>query len=110
MTQKYKRVQFKPLVFKKKLKEIWEQYGIYLDFEKEWRNFLNICDYKKIERIFAINNFLITEFLIFYCEVNPASIQEMNCYCDKNLGNIDVPIDAFIKHDYLIKNFMANFT
>lgn len=109
MIKKYKTVRFKPIFFKEKLKKIWQRYNFYLDFEKEWKNFLDICENNKIERIFALNNFLITEFLITYCGLKPGLLNDANCYCSETLGKIRIPYNNYNRHEQTIKNFLGNF-
>lgn len=109
MIKNYKSIQFKPLLFKKELGRIWEQYRIYLDFEEEWNNFLDICDNDKVERTFAINNFLITDFLIVYCGLNPKLLKEINCYCNNTRGKMAIPNEIYNTKIILIKNFLSNF-
>lgn len=109
MNKKYKIIKFKPIFFKKELKKVWQQYDFYLDFEKEWKNFLDICGNNKIERIFALNNFLITEFLMAYCELKPRLLNNANCYCSETLGKIKIIHDNYDRHEQIIKNFLGNF-
>lgn len=106
---KNKVIKFKPVMNKEKLRSIWNECDICLDFEKEWDNFLEICENNNLERIFAINNFLITEFLIIYCKVNSKLLNKLNCFCDKNYGQINMPINILDKHKSKINNFLINF-
>lgn len=88
MIKRYKITKFRPILSKGRLKKIWQQCAFYLNFEKEWKNFLGICENNKIERTLALNNFLITEFLITYCELKPEMLNRMNCHCDQRSGEI----------------------
>jgi hypothetical protein len=108
MIKKYKIIKFKP-VHKESLKKIWRQYNIYLNFDKEWENFLNICDNNKTERLFAVNNFLITEFLIVCCGLKTQSLAKINCCCGKNEGEFNVPFDIYNKNKYSINKFIKIF-
>ena len=107
---KNKIVKFKPIMDKEKIKNIWNEYDIDLDFEKEWNNFLKICGNNNLERIFAVNNFLITEFLIASCKVNYKLLNKLNCFCDKCYGQINVPVNILNKHKLEINNFLINFS
>lgn len=109
MINKYKTVNFEPVLFKKILKKIWRRHNFYLDFGKEWRNFLYICENNKIERLFSINNFLITEFLITNCELSPNLLNSVNCHCNKISGRIRIPLENYNKHRQSIENFLTNF-
>ena len=105
-----KIMKFKPILEKEKIKDIWNRYNIGLNFEKEWNNFLKICENDNIERIFAVNNFLITEFLIIYCEVRPELLNNLNCFCaDKNHGQISIPANILNKYKSVITKFLVNF-
>jgi len=109
MRKKFKIIKFNPILFKKKLKEIWQRWDFYLDFEKEWKNFLDICGNNKIERIFSLNNFLITEFLITYCGSKSKMLSSMNCYCGQRIGEIKILNEDYNQHRELIKEFLVNF-
>ena len=104
-----KIIRFKPILDKRKIRNIWNRYNIYLDFEKEWNNFLEICENNKMERIFAINNFLITEFLIVYCKVNHKLLNKLNCFCNKNYGQVSISMKILNKYKSEINNFLVNF-
>ena len=104
-----KIIKFKPVSDKEKIKSIWDEYNIHLDFEKEWDNFLEICENDNLERIFAVNNFLITEFLMAYCKVNCESLNKLNCFCVENRGQISIPENTLDKYKSEINNFLANF-
>jgi|GEM_PF-7053202 len=108
MTKKVRVIKFKP-VSGQKLKKIWRQYNISLNFDKEWKSFLDICDNNVAERLFAINNFLITEFLIICCGLKTKLLNEVNCYCGKNGGEFSVPFDIYNDNKYLIDTFVKNF-
>lgn len=109
MIKKYKIINFKPILFRKILKKIWQRYNFYLDFGKEWKNFLDICESNKTERIFSINNFLITEFLITNCELRSELLNSVNCYCNKTSGKIKIPIENYNKYKKLIEEFLINY-
>lgn len=102
-------IHFKPILFKKALKKILRRCNFYLDFEKEWRNFLGICENSKIERILSLNNFLITEFLITDCELKPELLNGVNCHCDKAAGRIKIPFENYHKYKQSIKEFLIDF-
>ncbi len=111
MNKKFKTtIRFNPILSKRKLKKVWRKYDFYLRFEKEWENFLDICGKDKSERIFALNNFLITEFLISYCGLKPVLLNSVNCICDKNIGKIEITNKIYNKYKYLIKKFLVNFS
>jgi hypothetical protein len=109
MIKKYKIIKFSPVFLKRKIKKIWQQHGFYLDFEKEWKNFLNICGNDRTESIFAFNNFLITEFLITRCGLKPENLNEVNCHCVQGGGEAKIDAKNYNKHKRLIRNFLANF-
>lgn len=109
ITSQNKIVEFKPITNKGKIEYIWNRYNVRLDFEKEWNNFLEICENDNSERIFAVNNFLITEFLITCCKVNCESLDKLNCFCVENRGQISIPENTLNKYKSEINNFLANF-
>lgn len=109
MTKKYKILNFQPILLKEVLKKIWQRYGVYLDFEKEWKNFLDICDYSKNERIFSLNNFLITEFLITNCGLRPSQLSSTNCYCSEIGGKVKIGFRDYNNHKKWIDGFLKNF-
>lgn len=109
MIKKYKIIKFTPILFKEKLKKIWQQCNFYLDFGKEWRNFLYICENNKIERIFSLNNFLITEFLITNCELMPELLNSVDCHCNRTSGRIKIPLENYNKYRQSIEEFLIDF-
>lgn len=108
ITSQNKIIRFKPIMNKEKIKAVWNKYDIHLDFEKEWDNFLDICENDNLERIFAVNNFLITEFLIAHCKVNHKLLNNLNCFCDKNDGQINILINTLNRHKSEINNFLRS--
>ena len=108
LLKKYKIIKFKPALSKEKLKKIWQQCDFYLNVEKEWRNFLDICENNKDERNFALNNFLITEFLITHCGLKPKMLNKINCHCDQTSGEIKILNENYNKHKQPIKKFLIN--
>ncbi|MBI5079245.1 hypothetical protein HZB06_01035 [Candidatus Wolfebacteria bacterium] len=110
MIKKYKIIKFNTILTKRKLKETWEGYDFCLKFEKEWKNFLDICNRNKLERILALNNFLITEFLISYCGLKPELLNIANSTCDRNTGKLKITNEIYNKNKHLIKNFLVSFS
>ena len=100
---------FKPIMNKEKMRKIWDWAIQCLNFDREWKNFLEICDNDKNERIFALNNFIITEFLVTNCEIKPSQLNEINCFCDKEKGCFILSKTAIKKYGIKVRKFLRNF-
>lgn len=100
---------FKPIMNKENMRKIWDWVVQCLNFDREWKNFLKICENNKNERVFAINNFLITEFLITNCEIKSSQLNEINCFCDKEKGSFILSKTIVKKYGIRIKKFLRNF-